>query len=256
MLTRLSLLRLSRLRPTHVSRSKNALDVLSILVDPQVMTTLTEPALSATLADLHRVADTNDERVMPRVLNAAAEREATSDREVADMLADAYMPIDRANGLLLHALAAARRPGRIVEFGTSMGLSTIYLAAALRAGDPPVITTELEPAKVAAARVNIDRAGLGERVEFREGDAFDTLADLNEPVSLVFLDGWKGMYFSMLRLLEPHLVDGALVVADDTTLLPALCRDYLDYVRSDSSPYASAEIAVGDGLEVSTMRRP
>lgn len=220
------------------------------------MTTLTEPTIAHTLDELHAAAEATDPAVMAGVWAAVGERQATSDAEVADLLADAYMPIDRENGRLIHALASARRQGRIVEFGTSMGLSTVYLATALHADEPPMITTELEAAKVQSTRAVLERIGLADRVELLEGDAFVTLADFDEPVSLLFLDGWKGLYFAMLKLLEPLLVDGAIVIADDTTLLPHLCRDYLDYVRSAASPYASAEIAVGDGVEISVLQRP
>lgn len=218
------------------------------------MTALHEPTIAAVLDDLHRRAERNDDEVMPHVLSAAEDRGSTTDAELADLLADAYMPIDRSNGELVHALAVARRPGRIVEFGTSMGLSTIYLAAALAPDEPPLIASEIEPHKVEAARDNLARAGLAGRVELREGDAFETLADLTDPASLLFLDGWKQMYLPMLELLEPLLVDGTIVVADDTTLLPDLCRPYLDYVRSPESGYASAPIPFGDGIEISVLR--
>lgn len=89
--------------------------------------------------------------MIPRVLNAAAERGAQADQDMSDLLADAYIPISPIVGRLLHVLALSRRPGRIVEFGTSHGLSTIYLAAATSTHDAPVITTEAEPSKIAAA---------------------------------------------------------------------------------------------------------
>jgi predicted O-methyltransferase YrrM len=139
-----------------------------------------------------------------------------------------------------------------------MGLSTIYLAAALEPGEPPMITTELESAKVDAARAHARSAGLDDRVEFLLGDARATLADLDTPVSLLFLDGWKALYLPVLRLVEPHLVDGALVVADDTLhpLLAHLTLDYREYVNDPASPYDSVGLPVDDGLELSRYRRP
>ncbi|MFM7615958.1 MAG: O-methyltransferase [Actinomycetes bacterium] len=174
---------------------------------------------------------------------------------MTDLLADAYIPISPIVGRLLHVLALSRRPGRIVEFGTSHGLSTIYLAAATSTHDAPVITTEAEPSKIAAARENFSAAGLADRIELRVGDAFETLADLDEPISLLFLDGWKGLYLPLLRQLEGRLVNGAIVVADDTTLLPELCADYLDYIRSNTGSYVSSSLPVDDGLEVSVVIR-
>ena len=206
------------------------------------------------LQRLHDTADRHDQVVMPRVMAEAVERGAGSDADVADLLADAHMPIDPENGRLLHVLASARRPGRIVEFGTSHGLSTIYLAGALEPDEPPMIATEYESEKVAAASTNLASAGLLDRVDLRAGDAFETLAELHEPISLLFLDGWKVAYLPMLRLLEQLLVDGALVVADDTNLLPDLCTDYLEHVRDPDNGYRSADLPVKDGLEISVRR--
>lgn len=216
---------------------------------------LDESELAEVLSGLHSRAETNDETVIPRVLSAAAERGAQSDQDMSDLLADAYIPISPVVGRLLHVLALSRRPGRIVEFGTSHGLSTIYLAAATSTHDEPVITTEAEPSKIAAARDNFAAAGVADRIELRVGDAFETLADLDEPISLLFLDGWKGLYLPLLRQLENSLVNGAIVVADDTTLLPELCADYLEYIRSNTGSYVSSSLPVDDGLEVSVVIR-
>jgi predicted O-methyltransferase YrrM len=221
-----------------------------------VSASLNAPTVSAVLERLHAAAAVNDQSVMERAITAAAERSATSDADIADVLADAYMCVDPTNGRLLHLLALARRPGRIVEFGCSMGLSTLYLAAALEPDEPPMITTELEPAKIHAARAHLDEAGLTDRVDFLPGDALATLADLDTPISLLFLDGWKALYLPVLQLLEPHLVDGALVVADDT-LHPALAHltvDYRQYVNDPNGPYHSVGLPVDDGLELSRYR--
>jgi predicted O-methyltransferase YrrM len=217
--------------------------------------TLADAEVQRTLDRLHADADTNDPAVLANVWAVAAERGAESDEEMADLLVGAFMPIDATTGQLLHLLARCRRPGRIVEFGCSMGLSAIYLATALESGDEPVVTTELEPTKVWAATTNIATAGLTDRVEIREGDARSTLADFTDPISLLFLDGWKGLYLPMLHLLEPLLVDGALVIADDVTLLPELCAGYLDYVGESSNGYFTAEFRLDDGLAVSRRER-
>ncbi len=91
--------------------------------------------------------------------------------------------------------------------------------------------------KVAAARANLDQAGLGGLVRILAGDARDTLAGIPCPIGLVLLDGWKDLCLPVLRLLEPRLPSGALVVADDITL-PTMA-DYLDYVRETASGYVS-----------------
>ena len=221
----------------------------------QRISRIDDPRLAGVLESLHARAESNDERVLPGVLTAAVERGATSDQDMSDLLADAYIPISPTIGRLLHLLALTRPDGRMVEFGTSHGLSTIYLAATVEPGGLPVITTEAEPGKVQAARANFEAAGLSAHIDLREGDAFVSLADLDEPISLLFLDGWKGLYLPLLRMLEDHLVPGALVVADDTTLLPELCADYLAYVQGNPGSFVSASLPVDDGLEVSVVIR-
>lgn len=214
---------------------------------------LNDPNISEVLARLHAHADAHDAVVIPEVLAVAGERGASTDLEMADLLAGAFMPIHPNAGRLLHLLAMSRPPGRIVEFGTSHGLSTLYLAAALGPGEQPVITTEMETSKIELARANFEDAGLADKIDLRVGDAFDTLAGLADGVALLFLDGWKGLYLPLLRTLEPLLVPGAIVVADDTLLLPDLCAEYVDYVRGTTRSYVSAGLPIDDGLEVSVF---
>lgn len=214
---------------------------------------LSDPKISQVLDKLHERADEHDAVVIPEVLTAAGERGASTDSEMADLLAGAFMPIHPNAGRLLHLLAMSRPQGRIVEFGTSHGLSTIYLAAAIGSDESPVITTEMELSKIDLALANFEEAGLGDRIDLRVGDAFGTLADLTDGIALLFLDGWKGLYLPLSRALEPRLVPGAIVVADDTLLLPDLCADYVDYVRSATDLYVSVGLPIDDGLEVSVF---
>src|SRR5580658_1518123 len=121
----------------------------------------------------------------------------------------------------------------IVEFGTSFGISTLHLAAALRDnGGGHLITTEFEPSKVARARDNLTAGGLVDLVEIRAGDALRTLSvDLPETVDLLLLDGAKALYPEILSLVESRLRVGALVVADNADYSPG----YLERVRSPAS---------------------
>jgi predicted O-methyltransferase YrrM len=90
-------------------------------------------------------------------------------------------------------------------------------------------------------------------VTILHGDALTTLADVEGPIGLVLLDGWKDMCLPVLRLLEDRLASGALVVADDTTF-PSMGR-YLDYVRDPASGYVSVSFPVEDGMEISCHTR-
>jgi predicted O-methyltransferase YrrM len=70
-------------------------------------------------------------------------------------------------------------------------------------------------------------------------------------VDLLLLDGWKEAYLPMLRLLEPQLSPGALVVADDLAIAPDALAPYLEYVRQPCNGYVSVELPLGDRIEIS-----
>jgi predicted O-methyltransferase YrrM len=169
----------------------------------------------------------------------------------AEAFQDVYIPISADAGRLLYALVRAIRPQTVVEFGTSFGISTIYLAAAVTDnGTGQVITTELSARKAAAARANLQEAGVAGPVTVREGDALHTLAGMSGPVGLVLLDGWKDLCLPVLRLLEPALAPGALVAADDIT--HAGMAGYLDFIRDPANGYVSVAFPVEDGMEISS----
>lgn len=171
-------------------------------------------------------------------------------RERAEALQDVLMPISAAGGDLLYALVRSARPATVVEFGTSFGLSTIYLAAAVADnGTGRVVSTELSAHKVATARENLAEAGLDGVVDVLEGDALETLADVEAPIGLVLLDGWKDLYVPVLQSLEPRLAPGAIVVADDSSF-PSMAP-YLQYVRDPTNGYVSVDFPVEDGMELS-----
>jgi predicted O-methyltransferase YrrM len=127
------------------------------------------------------------------------------------------------------------------------------MAAAVRdRGTGVVITSEIHEGKADRAREYLREAGLLEFVEMRVGDALETLKGLPRETSFLFLDGWKNLYLPVLRLLEPSLLAGALVVADDLDLFPDALRPYLDYVRDPTNGYVSVKLPIGDAMELST----
>jgi predicted O-methyltransferase YrrM len=208
---------------------------------------LHSPPVRVVLDRLFTAAADDDRRPPPTVPGSQV---SASARERADALAAFYLPISAPGGNLLYALARATCPGTVVEFGTSFGISTLYLAAAVADnGFGRVVSTELSEAKIAEARTNLAEAGLDKHVTVLAGDALDTLAELPGPIGMVFLDGWKDLCLPVLRLLEPRLKPGALVVADDIDL-PAMA-DYLAYVRDPAGGYVSVAFPVEDGMELS-----
>jgi predicted O-methyltransferase YrrM len=172
-------------------------------------------------------------------------------QERADAAAEIYMPVSAAGGRLLYTLVRATRPGTVVEFGTSFGISTVHLAAAVRDnGTGRVITTELSASKARAARQTFTATGLDDVITLLEGDARETLARLDVSPGLVLLDGWKDLYLPVLHLLEPRLAPGTLVVGDDIHLRSV--QPYLDYVRAPASGYENVTFPDQDeGMEIS-----
>jgi predicted O-methyltransferase YrrM len=167
------------------------------------------------------------------------------------MLKDLWLPVSRDTGNLLYMLARSSGARAIVEFGTSFGLSTLFLAAALRDnGGGVLIGSEFEPSKIALAREHFIEGGVSDLIEIREGDALVTLATgLPESVDLLLLDGAKSLYGDVLGLVEKHLRPGALVVADNTDY----CPQYLAHVRSPDNGYLSVPFA--DDIELSIRLR-
>jgi predicted O-methyltransferase YrrM len=211
------------------------------------MTTLTTPPLAPLLERLFADADASDEILQQMAGNlSAAERAAymrnmTDYRSFYSRVKDVYLAVSRETAVLLYMLARNARARTIVEFGTSFGISTLHLAAALKDnGGGRLIGSEFESSKVVRARENIAAAGLCDLVDIREGDALETLArDLPESIDLVLLDGAKSLYPRVLSLLEPRLRAGALIVADNAEMSP----EYLAHVRTPGAGYLSVPFA-------------
>ena len=211
-----------------------------------MISSLQDPAVSRVLDTLHSQADIVD----PPLLAHMGDK---PDDEMAHLLDQAFIPVPPDVGRFLYALARATK-GTVVEFGSSLGVSTIYLAAAVRdRGEGTVVATELHPGKTQRARQNLREAGLLDYVDLREGDALETLRDVAGGVTFLFLDGWKKLYLPMLKLLEPALEPGAIVVADDLDLFPEVHKPYLAYVRNPDNGYISVEVPIGDRLELSVQ---
>jgi predicted O-methyltransferase YrrM len=212
------------------------------------MSTLNAPPLSALIDRLFTEADAAENGAWP----------ATRGTDRADylkyygLLKDQPLAVSRDTGTLLYMLARSTQARSIVEFGTSFGISTLHLAAALRDnGGGRLIGTEFESSKIKRARENLAAGGLSDLVEIREGDALQTLArDLPDTIDFVLLDGAKALYPPVLSLLEGRLRDGALIVADNADDSP----EYLARIRSANSGYLS--IPFGEDVELSMRLKP
>jgi predicted O-methyltransferase YrrM len=214
---------------------------------------LADPKVVAVLDELHREARQDLRRavpVLPRVLIGRLRGRSLMRALTPSMVGRLYLPVSRRDGQLLYALARGTQARRIVEFGTSFGISTIYLAAAARDNGGRVVTTEIEAAKCRTAESNLVRAGLADVVDVREGDALETLTAVEGPIDLVFLDGWKDLYLPVLDLLLPAMRPGALVAADNVNFADA--RPYLGRIRGGDG-FVSA-VLPGGRMELSWYR--
>jgi predicted O-methyltransferase YrrM len=218
-----------------------------------------DPARSV-LARLH--AEARGDRwkfvgLVPRLVAGWARGRTFAQIVTPEAMKDAYIPVSAEQGRLLYLTARALGARTIVEFGTSFGISTIYLAAALADnGGGRVYGSEIEPGKHARAERHLAEAGLAGLAEIRLGDARETLATVPGPVDLVLLDGWKDLYLPVLELLAPKLRPRAVVLADNIFTFRKDLRPYVEYVQSGEHGFVSTTLRISDGFEYSVYTGP
>jgi len=153
-------------------------------------------------------------------------------------------------GELIYLLCRGLRAKRVAEFATSVGMSTLYFAAAMRDnGGGTVIGSEIVPAKVAAAKRNLAEAGLADYAEIREGDARQTLRDLGGPVDFILIDGWPGekgptLARQVIEIVAPQLRVGGYVMNDNAE------ADFLEFVRDPKNGFVSITLPLKGGTEL------
>jgi predicted O-methyltransferase YrrM len=184
-------------------------------------------------------------------------REFSSTATGKKFLSDKLVALEPEKAALCYLLCRSLKARRVVEAGTSFGVSTIYLASAVRdnvraeGGDGVVIGTEHEPAKAAAARRNFAEAGIGEFVDLREGDLRETLRDVDGPVDFMLIDIWIPMARPALELMSSRLRPGAIVMCDNTIQCARRYADYLGFVRDAGNGFRSLTLPMKGGLEMS-----
>lgn len=152
----------------------------------------------------------------------------------------AYLPISKHQGASIRKIIIEHDCKNIVEFGTSFGISTIYLADAARHTGGKVITTEILKSKGQKAIQNIKDAGLSEYVDVRIGDAMQTLKSDTEPIDFLLLDGWKDLYLPLFQLLAPRFHKGTLIYADNMDISDT--EVYANYLSNNTKSYSSEVI--------------
>jgi predicted O-methyltransferase YrrM len=214
------------------------------------MSTLLDDRVSSALDRMYAESEAQMATLHDRFANVAMTSSTAQQR--ADALSDVYLPVSPEAGRLLYSLVRASRPQTVVEFGMSLGLSGIHLASAVKDnGSGRVVTTEMSAAKIETAKKNFADAGLLDVITVLEGDALVTLESIEGPVGFVLLDGWKEFYLPVIKLLEPRLTPGTLIVADNTDMPDT--KPYVDYVRDPANGYVSVNVAgrQNDSMEIS-----
>ena len=153
-------------------------------------------------------------------------------------------------GDLIYLLCRGMRATRVVDFATSIGMSAIYFAAAMRDnGGGTVIGSELVPEKVRTARRNLADAGLADYADIREGDARQMLRDLGGPVDFALIDGWPNgqdpsLAREVIEILAPQIRTGGYVVNDNAEL------DFLQFMRDPANGFISVSLPLKGSTEL------
>jgi predicted O-methyltransferase YrrM len=173
------------------------------------------------------------------------------DERTNRFLSDKLVALDRQKADFCYHLCRALRAHRVVEAGTSFGVSTLFLAAAVRdnGGEGVVIGTEIEPEKVRAARASFDDAGLSDFIDLRPGDLRDTLRDVAGPIDFMLVDIWTPMARPALELVAPSLREGAIVICDNTAQFRDAYDDYFDFVNDPKNRLRTMTLPFEGGLE-------
>jgi predicted O-methyltransferase YrrM len=229
--------------------------VNSLTADP-VDSVLKRLFREAQVADRSLLEDFRKNPTSQDIWTEVLQEEARDYRALYRKYANNFLSVAPEFGQFLYMCARACRARRIIEFGTSFGVSTIHLACALRDnGGGQLIGTELEPGKAQRASQNLTDAGLADLVEIRVGDALETLKKgIDGEVDLFLLDGAVSLYLPVLRLVESHLRTGAFVLGENAV---EQSPGYLDYVRNPRNGYLSLALPfhAGRGNELTVVTR-
>ena len=209
--------------------------------------------LAALLARLHGESEAQMPALMQFFEKHGGDSLTGSEAEIAagrPFWRDKLVAIDPVKAQFCYRLCRALGARRVVEAGTSYGVSTLYLAAAVRDnGGGVVIGTEYEPEKAKAARANFAASGLADQIELFEGDLRETLKSLAGPIDFMLMDIWTPMVRPAIELVAPHLRRGAVVIADNTTWYRDAYADYFAFLSE--AEFTTQTLPFEGGLEMS-----
>jgi predicted O-methyltransferase YrrM len=217
------------------------------------LSVISDPQLQDLLAALHARSD----QQVAAMQSFIARADPPAADEIKRFRSDKLVALDRDKAEFCYQLCRATNARRIVEAGTSFGVSTLYLAAAVRdnvralGGAGIVIGTEYEPAKANAARAHFEQAGLSSFIELREGDLRETLRHIDGRVDFMLVDIWIAMARPALELVAPHLKAGAIVICDNTERHREDYAEYFAFLGNPANGFRTMTLPFDGGLELS-----
>lgn len=158
------------------------------------------------------------------------------------------------DAMMLRILVESRVAKRGVEVGVASGFGAINMGMGFERTGGHLYSLEINPRAVAEARRNLERVGLEKTVTVVEGDALKILPTLDGEFDFVFLDALKRDYLKYLKLIEPKLKPGAVVVADNVIVSEKQMPDFLNYIQTSpnyDTVIIRASMEKGDGMSVS-----
>jgi len=163
------------------------------------------------------------------------------------------LAVSPETGGFLRNMVLSQRPSRILELGSSCGVSTLYFAEALRTlGRGVVVATERDALKFARLRDHVRTAGLDAYVDMREGDVFETVAELDGTFDMVFIDVWADAYLKLFRQIERLLRPGSVVLADNMYTAEDAVRPYKHYLDNDPR-FSTTTLDFESGVEFTVV---
>jgi predicted O-methyltransferase YrrM len=184
------------------------------------------------------------------------------DARTNEFLKDKLVALDRSKAEFCYHVCRALGARRVVEAGTSFGVSTLFLGCAVRDnlrqasrlqrtadGNPTVVATEQEPEKARQARRHFAEAGVADLIDLREGDLREALATVQAPIDFMLIDIWTPMARPALALVHPHLREGAVVIADNTEQFREAYGEYFDFINDPANGLRTMTLPFDGGLE-------
>lgn len=219
-----------------------------------------DAAIRNLLERLHLASDAQDDAVASWVAPGDSARPTGFEDFESDsrgFYRDKFVAIERDKGQFCYSVCRAIAAKRVVEAGTSFGVSTLYLASAVRDnGGGRVVATEYEPAKAAAALEHFREAGIADLVELRVGDIRETLLPPHPPIDFVLLDIWAPIAGTAMKMLGPHVKTGGVVIADNIVSRRSLYGELIDYLDDPSNGFTMQVLPFEGGLAFAVKTGP